>query len=79
MQDVIVAFARTGDPSTAAVAMPRFNPRAVRRVDFGDTIQVERLNGEALAFLLANRPVAPERPPSPPPGRTPAVPPSPTF
>jgi para-nitrobenzyl esterase len=79
MQDVIVAFARTGDPSTAAVAMPRFNPRDVRRVDFGDTIRVERLNGEALAFLLANRPVASERPPSPPPGRTPAVPPSPTF
>ena len=54
MQDVIVAFARTGNPSTAAVKFPRYDPRAERRVVFGDSIFVETLNTPGVEFIRAH-------------------------
>jgi para-nitrobenzyl esterase len=58
MQDVVVAFAKTGNPSTAAVNFPRYNPANEMRVDFGDKITVEKLNTKALDFI-ANTKVLP--------------------
>jgi para-nitrobenzyl esterase len=54
MQDVIVAFARTGNPSTAALKFPPYDPRDERRVVFGDSIFVERLNTPGVEFIRAH-------------------------
>jgi para-nitrobenzyl esterase len=65
MQDVIVAFARTGDPSTAAVKFTPYSAAHETRVLFGDSISTETLNAPALDFLAktpAQRPQAPPRP-----------------
>ena len=51
MQDVIVAFAKTGDPSTAAVKFTPYSKGKETRVLFGDTISVETINGLAEDFL----------------------------
>jgi para-nitrobenzyl esterase len=57
MSDVLVAFARTGDPSTPAVKMPKYNARDEQIVEFGDTIKVVNLNTKGLDFI-ANTPAA---------------------
>lgn len=57
MQEVVVKFAKTGNPVTAAVKFARYNPDDERRVDFGDTITVEKLNTAQMDFLAAH-PVA---------------------
>ena len=51
MQEVVVAFARTGNPSTRAVQFKVYAPDDETRVDFGDTIKVERLNTKGMDFL----------------------------
>jgi para-nitrobenzyl esterase len=52
MQDVIVAFARTGDPSTAEVKIPRYNPKHEQRLVFGDDgTRVETLNEKQIDFI----------------------------
>ena len=51
MQDVVVAFARTGNPSTRSVQFRAYAPDAETRVDFGDTIKVENLNTKGMDFL----------------------------
>lgn len=51
MQDVVVAFARTGSPSTRAAQFKAYAPADETRVDFGDTIKVERLNTKGMDFL----------------------------
>jgi para-nitrobenzyl esterase len=56
MQDVIVTFARTGNPNTPAVKFVRYDPNNEQRTDFGDTISVEKLNSRGLDFLLAHPP-----------------------
>jgi len=58
MQDVVVAFAKTGDPSTKAVPFPRYEQGNDRRVNFGDRISTEKLDTKGMDFLEAN-PVAP--------------------
>jgi para-nitrobenzyl esterase len=40
MTDMVVAFARTGNPSTPAVAVPRYDPRDERLIELGDSIRV---------------------------------------
>ncbi len=57
MQGVILSFAKTGNPATAAVHFVRYNPADEMRVDFGDTITVEKLNSAQMDFLAAH-PVA---------------------
>ena len=51
MQDVLVAFAKTGNPSTDAVKFVRYNPANEMRMNFGDTIVNEKLDSKALDFL----------------------------
>jgi para-nitrobenzyl esterase len=77
MSDVIVAFAKTGDPSTAAVNLPRYDPRNEQLVDFGDSIKAVKLNTKGMNIIEAT-PVIPQpgaRVGAPPTG----LPPSPTF
>jgi para-nitrobenzyl esterase len=52
MQDVIVAFARTGNPNTPAVKFVRYDPKDEQRTVFGDMITVEKLNTPGMDFLL---------------------------
>jgi para-nitrobenzyl esterase len=51
LQDVVMAFAKTGNASTRAVQFTRYAPDNEVRVDFGDTIKTEKLNTRALDFL----------------------------
>jgi len=56
MQDVIVAYARTGNPSTADVKFVKYAPADEMRTVLGDIIEVQKLNTRGLDFLLANPP-----------------------
>jgi len=62
MQDVVVAFARTGNPATAAAPIPRYNPRREQRLVFGDEnsgnggMTVETLNREQMDFIESHPP-----------------------
>jgi para-nitrobenzyl esterase len=58
MQDVVISFAKTGNPSTKGVAFTRYSPENETRVDFGDTITVEKLNSKGMDFIEAT-PAAP--------------------
>lgn len=52
MQDVLVAFARTGSPVTAEAKVPRYNPRREQRLVFGDDgLVVETLNSKQVDFI----------------------------
>jgi para-nitrobenzyl esterase len=52
MQDVLVAFARTGNPSTAQVRIPRYDPKREQRLVFGDNgTRAERLNEKQIDFI----------------------------
>lgn len=61
MQNVIVAYARTGDPNTADVKFLRNQPNDERRTVFGDTVSLQRLNTPGIEFL-AHTPAAAGRP-----------------
>ncbi len=56
MSDVVIAFAKTGNPSTSAVKMVRYDLADEQLVDFGDTIKTVKLNTKGLDFI-ANTPV----------------------
>jgi para-nitrobenzyl esterase len=57
MQDVLVAFARTGNPNTAEVKIPRYDPRHEQRLVFGDTgTSVETLNEKQIDFIETHPP-----------------------
>jgi para-nitrobenzyl esterase len=63
MQDVIVHFAMTGDPSTAAVRFVRYDPRNEMRVTFGETIGLEKIYGRGMDFIeLTPATIAPRAP-----------------
>ncbi len=64
MSDVVIAFARTGNPSTAAVKMVPYSLADERLVEFGDTIGVVTLDTRACDFI-ASTPAVPS-PPRPP-------------
>jgi para-nitrobenzyl esterase len=51
MQDVVIAFARSGNPSTRAAQVRRYAPDDETRLDFGDTIKIEELNTKGMDFL----------------------------
>lgn len=57
MQDVVVAFAKTGNPSTRVVQFTRYDPANEMRMNFGDKIANEKLYTKGMDFLEAN-PVA---------------------
>lgn len=56
MQDSLIAFAKTGNPSTPGVKVPRYDPNNEQRVVFGDRIFVEKLNTAQLEFLRVHPP-----------------------
>jgi para-nitrobenzyl esterase len=52
----LVAFAKSGDPSTADVRWPRWTIDAEQLVDLGDDVSIRPMNGERLDFhLLGDR------------------------
>jgi para-nitrobenzyl esterase len=51
MMDVVVAFARTGNPATADAKIPRYNPKREQRLIFGDAITIETLNPRQVDFI----------------------------
>ena len=58
MQDVVIAFAKSGNPSTGGAQFTRYAPDNETRVQFGDTITVEKLNTRGMDFLEANPPAS---------------------
>jgi para-nitrobenzyl esterase len=58
MTATLIAFAQTGNPSTAAVAWPAWSAQAERYVNFGDTITLETVNRVRLDGRHRHRPGA---------------------
>jgi para-nitrobenzyl esterase len=57
MQDVLVAFARTGNPNTVEVKIPRYDPRHEQRTVFGDSgAAIETLNEKQIDFIETHPP-----------------------
>src|SRR5579875_296790 len=54
MTAALIAFATTGDPSTAAVSWPKSKPKHERLVEFGDTISIRKMNTARLDFMAAH-------------------------
>jgi para-nitrobenzyl esterase len=50
MSDCLVAFARTGDPATEAVAWPAWIDGSEQYVEFGDAIAVRAENVDRMQF-----------------------------
>ncbi len=56
MQDVVVAFAKTGNPVTADAKIPRYDPRHEQRLVWGDNgATVETLNEKQLDFIETHK------------------------
>ncbi|MBS1212784.1 MAG: carboxylesterase type [Proteobacteria bacterium] len=53
MTDALIAFAKTGNPSTPAIKWPRFNPKDPHRMDFGDRIEAVPVD-KGVFFYIAN-------------------------
>ena len=51
MMDVVVAFAKTGNPATADAKIPRYNPRREQRLVFAESITIETLNPRQVDFI----------------------------
>ena len=62
LSDTLIAFAKTGDPNTAAIKWPRYDPQSEQMMNFGDTIAVQRMNSKGLDFFQVeqtmNRPTS---------------------
>ena len=54
MSDILIAFARSGNPSTATVKLPAWSPGNEHRVVIDHAIQVEKLPIVAMDWLAAN-------------------------
>jgi para-nitrobenzyl esterase len=54
MQDSLIAFARTSNPSTGALKIPRYDPNDEQRIVFGDTVYIDKLNTAQIEFLRAH-------------------------
>lgn len=57
MAGALIAFARTGNPTTAAVKWPAWSAQNDAYVRFGDNVTVERFNAQGMQWLAAH-PVA---------------------
>lgn len=51
MSDALVAFAATGDPSTASQSFPKFDRRHERLVEFGDAVRVIAFDKARMDFF----------------------------
>jgi para-nitrobenzyl esterase len=58
MSDIVIAFAHTGNPSTPAVKMVRYDARDEQMVEFGDSIQAVKMYTKGLDFI-ADTPAIP--------------------
>jgi para-nitrobenzyl esterase len=56
MMDTLIAFARTGDPSTAAVKWPAWKASDEQLENFADTPRAEPLNIKGMDWLSAHKP-----------------------
>jgi para-nitrobenzyl esterase len=56
IQDTLIAFARTGNPNTGAVKVPRYDPKNEQHAVFGDTIYVEPMSTAQIEFLRTHAP-----------------------
>jgi para-nitrobenzyl esterase len=56
MTAALIAFAKTGNPSTAELTWPAWDAENERYVSFGDQITIERINRERMDFMAAHRP-----------------------
>jgi para-nitrobenzyl esterase len=57
MQDVIVAFAKTGNPATAEARIPRYDIKKEQRLVFGDNgVTIETLNEKQVDFIESHPP-----------------------
>jgi len=56
MTDALIAFAKTGDPNTAAAHWPRWTPQSEQLIEFGDAIKVLPMNTPRLNFMAAHSP-----------------------
>ena len=54
MMETLIAFAKTGNPATAAAKVPRYDPKNEQRVVFGDKVWIEKLDTAQLEFLRAH-------------------------
>lgn len=63
MQDVILAFARTGAPNTPAVPFRAYDVARPYRTILGNRILLQKLNSPGIAFLLQHPPAWPRPPP----------------
>jgi para-nitrobenzyl esterase len=61
MSDALIAFAKAGNPNTAAIAWPRYDPTNEQMLEFGDSIRIVRMNTSGLDFFAAH-PVAGRQP-----------------
>ena len=54
LSDALIAFAKTGNPTTPAIAWPRYDPANEQMMEFGDAKRVVRMNTAGLDFFLAH-------------------------
>ncbi|MCX6551264.1 MAG: carboxylesterase family protein [Acidobacteria bacterium] len=54
LSDTLIAFAKTGNPNTPAIAWPRYDPANEQMIEFGDSIRVRRMNTVGLDFFAAH-------------------------
>jgi para-nitrobenzyl esterase len=59
MQNTLIAFVKTGNPSTDAVKVPRYEPENEQRSVFGDKIYTEKMDTTAIEFLRLHPPSGP--------------------
>jgi para-nitrobenzyl esterase len=56
MSDVVVAFAKTGNPATAAAPIARYNPKKEQRLVWGDSgYTIETLNEKQIDFIETHK------------------------
>ncbi len=56
MMDVVVAFAKTGNPATAEAKIPRYNPKREQRLIFANPITIETLDPRQVEFIQTHTP-----------------------
>jgi para-nitrobenzyl esterase len=56
MTDALIAFAKTGDPNTAAADWPKWTRQSEQLIEFGDAIKVVPMNASRLNFMAAHSP-----------------------
>lgn len=61
LQNVIVTYARTGNPNTPDVKFVKYDPRHEMRTDINDRISLEKLNTAGLDFLDQTPSLLPDR------------------